>query len=290
MADEEGSAAADASALLTLDEAADRLKVHYMTAYRWVRRGRLPAYKAGGRLRVRAADVDAFLASSEVQVGLPSEDAGRTDWPLHVERLHRALLEGDAPEAQALVRKVVSDGAPAGAVYVQLLTPALRRIGDDWAAGRVTISVEHRATQIVRAVMASLGEAFRRRGPRRGVAVTCTPPGELHEVGAAMAADFLRGAGWEVHHLGASVPFDDLAVFVQVVDADVVCISLTVASDGTDLAALRRAAGDVDLVVGGQAVDAEAARAVGALVVSDIPQLPVALAGLTGQRGADSGS
>ena len=38
--------------LLTLQEAADELKVHYMTAYRWVRKGELEAFKAGGRLRV----------------------------------------------------------------------------------------------------------------------------------------------------------------------------------------------------------------------------------------------
>jgi MerR family transcriptional regulator, light-induced transcriptional regulator len=47
--------------LLTLHEAADRLKVHYMTAYRWVRRGDLPAFKAGGRLRVRAGDLTRFV-------------------------------------------------------------------------------------------------------------------------------------------------------------------------------------------------------------------------------------
>ena len=31
--------------LITLQEAAERLSVHYMTAYRWVRRGELPAFK-----------------------------------------------------------------------------------------------------------------------------------------------------------------------------------------------------------------------------------------------------
>lgn len=265
-------------ALLTLDEAADRLKVHYMTAYRWVRRGRLPAYKAGGRLRVRAADVEEFLAQREVEVGLPSDAAGRTDWPLHVERLHRALRAGDAIEAQAIVRKVVSDGAPAGAVYLELFTPALSRIGDDWAAGDATISAEHRATHIVRVIMSTLGDAFRRRGPRRGVAVTCTPPDEQHDVGCAMAADFLRGAGWEVHHLGASVPLDDLAMFLEAVPADAVCVSFTAPPTAGALQALRRAVGERALVVGGGGIRPDDAQAVDAMLVARLADLPATLA------------
>ena len=35
--------------LITLQEAADRLGVHYMTAYRYVRTGRMPATRARAR-------------------------------------------------------------------------------------------------------------------------------------------------------------------------------------------------------------------------------------------------
>jgi MerR family transcriptional regulator, light-induced transcriptional regulator len=34
---------------IELAEAADRLGVHYQTAYRWVREGRLPAVRVRGR-------------------------------------------------------------------------------------------------------------------------------------------------------------------------------------------------------------------------------------------------
>ena len=43
---------------MTLQEAAERLGVHYMTAYRYVRTGKLPAEKAGVHWMVDPADVD----------------------------------------------------------------------------------------------------------------------------------------------------------------------------------------------------------------------------------------
>lgn len=247
-------------ALLTLHEAADRLKVHYMTAYRWVRRGDLPAFKAGGRLRVRAGDLRQFVEEREVDVALPSDEGQRTDWPVHVERLHILLAEGRAPEAGALVRKVMADGAPAGDVYVYLIAPALHRIGDDWAAGLLGVGDEHRATEIVLGIMTRLGEAFRRRGPARGSVVTVAAPGDLHAIGAAMAADFARAAGFDVHHLGGNMPLDELERFLGATDSDVLCVSVTngeTAPDYGRIVEVAQRAGVRDVVFGGQSATPE---------------------------------
>ena len=43
---------------VSLQEAADILGVHYMTAYRYVRTGRLPAQQVDNRWRVRRANLD----------------------------------------------------------------------------------------------------------------------------------------------------------------------------------------------------------------------------------------
>ena len=43
---------------LSLHQAADELGVHYMTAYRYVRLGVLPAHREGRSWRVRRADLD----------------------------------------------------------------------------------------------------------------------------------------------------------------------------------------------------------------------------------------
>ncbi len=269
--------------LLTLQEAADRLKVHYMTAYRWVRKGQeLPAFKAGGRLRVRASELERFLLDRQADVALPAGSPRRTRWAAHVDRLHRLLLDGRAVDAAGLLRKVVSDGAPAGDVYLSLLAPALHRVGEDWAAGRIGVAAEHRATEITAVAMARLGDHFRRRGPSRGVAVTLTPPGEQHGLGSAMAADFMRAAGYDVHHLGVNVPTGELRQFLSVVACDVICSSVT--TPGLDpgyyreLVSVSRDGGPPAVVViGGQGADPEAARDAGALHVADLRDLSLRL-------------
>jgi MerR family transcriptional regulator, light-induced transcriptional regulator len=273
----DGAAAPDGGPLLTLQEAADRLKVHYMTAYRWVRKGELPAFKAGGRLRVREEVLVRFMADREVEVALPPASAGRTDWAMHLDRLYEHLREGRGTEAATLVRKVIADGAPAGEVYLKLLTPALHRVGMDWQEGRITVADEHRATEITTAIMARLGEFFRRRGPGRGTAVTLCPPDEQHAVGSAMAADFLRAGGWDVHHLGANVPIEDLRLFLQVVPTDVLCVSVTTPPTDPDvlrqLAEVGAESEDCLVVIGGQGAEPEAVERAGAVYVEDLTSL-----------------
>ena len=48
---------------VTLHEAARRLKVHYMTVYRYVRSGRLPARQEDGEWKVLVSDIQAFAAA-----------------------------------------------------------------------------------------------------------------------------------------------------------------------------------------------------------------------------------
>lgn len=263
--------------LLTLQEAAGRLKVHYMTAYRWVRKGELPALKAGGRLRVRADDLDRFLTDREIDVGRPSVTTRRTNWAVHVDRLTELLLAGGGIEAGSLVRKVVSDGAPAGDVYIHLLAPALHRVGEEWARGDIGVAVEHRATEIVFAIMVKLDDFFRRRGPSRGTAVTLTPEEEFHCLPVMMVAGFLRAAGYDVHHLGREVPALELGRFVQLVHPDVVAISLTL--EPRDPAVLRtlvaavREHSDALVLVGGQGSSPAIADSAGAVHVADLTDL-----------------
>lgn len=46
--------------VLTLEEVAGYLRVHYTTVRRWCREGELPAVKIGRTYRVRRADLDAW--------------------------------------------------------------------------------------------------------------------------------------------------------------------------------------------------------------------------------------
>jgi excisionase family DNA binding protein len=56
---------------LTAKELADILKVNVMTIYRYIKKGRIKAYKIGNDIRIKNDDFERFL--SETRVSPPSK-------------------------------------------------------------------------------------------------------------------------------------------------------------------------------------------------------------------------
>lgn len=241
---------------LTLQEAADVLGVHYMTAYRYVRLGLLPAAKAGGTWRVSPADLDLFQAGGPTGPQVDGGSRRRAPW---AERLEARLLAGDARGAWGVIEAALAAGAELEEIYLDVLAPAMGAIGDRWERGELDVSLEHRASGIAMRLIGRLGPRFVRRGRTRGAVVLGAPAGERHALPVALVADLLRQHGWEVSDLGADVP-DDSLVHAVVNTPDVVAVGVSVTSDDAlasakqAFTALRAATSGVALVVGGRAI------------------------------------
>lgn len=258
--------AADAPALLTLHEAAERLGVHYMTVYRRVRLGVLPARKIDGAWWVDPADL---VEPAAVDRGR-RRSAGPPRAAIWQRRLQDRMLNGDLAGAWQVVEAAMASGMPPRAIYVDVLAPTLHAIGAAWQSGAVGIEQEHLASNVASALIGRLGARFARRGRTKGVVVVAMPPGERHGLGVAMLADILRQDGYEVRNLGPDTPAPSLvgamrdtdriaAVIVSVVDE-----SRRAAAERL-LVAARRERPSVPLVAGGFAVPDEAsARTLGA--------------------------
>jgi MerR family transcriptional regulator, light-induced transcriptional regulator len=224
---------ARAQRVLPLREAADFLGVHYQTAYGWVRQGLLPATKAGRRYQVNVADVHALGAQRAA--GMPPRPEVKVrNWQAQADRFYDAIVAGEARLAHTRLERLAA-GVPFIELCDQVVAPALRRIGDGWAAGDVTIAVEHRASAICQRLIAPLA-ARQPRGRPRGVAVTATPPGERHELPALMAAGTLREDRWLVQHLATDLPASEVGRL-----ADDVAARLVVLSAATEQGAERGA-------------------------------------------------
>jgi len=52
----------------TLEEVAKKLRVVYMTVYRWVRNGKLSAYKFGKQYMVKEEDLEDFIQNSKYKI------------------------------------------------------------------------------------------------------------------------------------------------------------------------------------------------------------------------------
>lgn len=252
-----------ATDLLTLREAAEELGVHYMTAYRYVRLGVLPAHKEGSTWRVARRDVRRIARRST-----PRSRARRgADWK---GRLLSRLLAGDDAGAWQVVETAMAAGTTPHNVYLKILVPAMHAVGHGWETGDVSVAEEHRATAVATRLIGRLGPQFARRGRTRGSVVIATPPGELHGLATAIIADLLRAAGFEVVDLGANVPPDSLADLVAGTPR-LVAVAISVSGPeglaGVEplIDAVRQIRGDVPVLIGGRAIrDAEHATALGA--------------------------
>ena len=236
---------------VTLQDAADRLGVHYMTVYRYVRLGRLPARKVAGMWEVEIADLAGMRRGLD-RTARPRRPAA---WS---KRLESRLIVGDEPGAWGVVESALVSGSDPAAIYTKLLGPALRSVGDRWAKGDLTVAEEHLASAVALRLVGRLGPRFARPGrPRGGVLVT-TPTGDRHAIPGAMLADLLRGAGFEVTDLGADVPADELEGAIGASD-ELVAVCVAATAPDTDRAIKRSVraihkAVEVPVLLGGVAV------------------------------------
>lgn len=206
---------------MDLRGAADALGVHYQTAYGWVRQGLLPARKVGRGYQISDDDVTAFAARRSLGHE-PIRPIHVRDWTLQAERLYTALADGEETLARHRLERLAG-GVTLTDLCEYVIAPALRRIGDDWAAGRVSIAQEHRASAICERLIAA--HAQQPSGRPRGVAVVTTPPGERHGLPALMAAACLREDRWLVHHLAADLPVDEVTQLADEAGAGLVVLS-----------------------------------------------------------------
>ena len=208
---------------IDLQDAADRLGVHYQTAYRWVRTGRLVANMVDGRYLITA---DA-LSAVEQQRRAPERPSAPSAARLarRASRVHDALVDGDEVAVRTVARELISNGTPLVELIQAVFVPSLRQIGQEWHDGVLSIWVEHRASAIVERTLGELSP--NPRGRRRGIAMVAAVSGDRHSLPTTMAAVVLRDSNWHVHHLGADMPGDELVGFCAEHAVDIAVISLT---------------------------------------------------------------
>lgn len=233
---------------MSLIEAAERLDVHYMTAYRYVRTGRLAAHKHGGQWRVTVADVDTFESNPQ-----SAGPRGTVLPPLIEER----LLAGDENGTFQILDDAMSSGADADEVYLDLIGPAMTSIGNRWHEGDIDIASEHLASTTAMRVISRLGARIVSRGRSRGTILLASVSDDYHTLPTAMIRDLLRFRGFDVKDLGANTPA--ASVIERATDTyDLIAIGLTVTNLGNEhvvkatLSELNKAL-DVTVVVGGGA-------------------------------------
>lgn len=162
-----------------------------------------------------------------------------------------AILEGDRRRASRLILQAADEGQSAPDLYFKVLQPAQEELGRMWLLGEINVAEEHFATATTRLVMSQL-HARAVCGPANGkTLVAAAVAGNQHDLGIQVLADLFEIEGWRVIQLGANVPAEDLAQAVDFYEADLVALSVSLA---TQLPALEQAVAAVRASQRGAAV------------------------------------
>ncbi|MSO79907.1 MAG: hypothetical protein EXQ79_09930 [Acidimicrobiia bacterium] len=247
----------DDSEIIGLRAAAEELGVHYMTAYRYVRLGTLPAQKVGGTWQVRLDDLRALSSRAAPQHG-----PGGIRWSPYRTHLLDRLIAGDEPAGWSLIEQALVSGAPAKDIHLELMVPVLQDIGDEWAQGSIDITAEHRASTVAVRLVGRLGPSFARRGRKLATIVIGAAAGDYHSLPLAIFGDIIRGEEFAVLDLGPNTPPASFVQSAQTHD-DTIAVAISVGSDET-LDAARRTADllheqvpNIHVFIGGPAITSE---------------------------------
>ena len=174
----------------------------------------------------------------------------------YIEKCYATVLAFDAKALEShFENAIVELGSEAFIEY--LLTPLLTQIGERWKTGELRPVHEHMTSAVIR----SLTYILRNNNPCSANAprmIVSTPIGQLHELGALLAAIMAELKGWQVTYLGANLPAEEIAAGVKYTHACALTISISFATDDhivpKELRRLKKLIGnDVALIVGGRA-------------------------------------
>lgn len=159
-------------------------------------------------------------------------------WERLNSRLLASLIDFDATRAEQIMGEAFAL-YPLEDVFLKLVQPVMIEVGEQWHAGKVTVTTEHFTTQFVRRKLSGLFNTYNITDGRGLVLVGCAPS-EQHDLGALMLSVFLVRHGWQVIYLGPEVPMRDLLETIRQIQPDMVCMSASTTETATQLLEVGR--------------------------------------------------
>lgn len=189
----------------------------------------------------------------------------RSDLPRRVPNDPAALFRSDAlvatkrfdsPALEAALKRALLSLGQQGLLRLTV-APLAEEIGEHWRTGELSAAHEHFFTASVKVFLGNLTKQFAipLNAPR---VIVATPAGQLHELGAVMAASAAANLGWRPIYLGPSLPAHEIAGAALKNEATAVALSIVYPEDDPNLPAeltelARLLPASTRILVGGRA-------------------------------------
>ena len=200
----------------------------------------------------------------------------------HVNQLIESIKEFDSEGLNRTFMEAARELGNQGFLR-QVVAPLTHRLGDLWMQGVINAAHEHFATAEINLF---LNQIVRSYSPTSGapLLVVATPAGQIHELGALMAAAEASNQGWRTTYLGSCLPAAEIAGTAVKLHARAVALSIVYPTDDpslpAELTALRRYLPQhIELIIGGRASGSyfSALDRIGARHVEDLEEFSLEL-------------
>ena len=252
------------------DEDVERLKL--------LRQATMAGHSIGQIAQSPAAELRRLLRSD---LATRNTDPARKEHGIAADLIAAALRATErldlADLRDLLDRAAVELGQPA--MLHKFVAPFAIEVGERWRRGELNVAHEHFATNAITVFLA----AFARPYPVGSSAhhlVLAAPSGQLHELGAIIAAAAAQSHGWRATYLGSSLPVEELVGAARTLKARAIGLSIVFPPDDEaltrDLLKLPKLLPTgCAVIAGGRSVDTYTAtlEEIGAIKVSALDEL-----------------
>lgn len=251
---------------LTTKEVARLCRVSDATVKRWEDAGLLKSERTSGKhRRFRAEEVARFQREQGLgqkvchgDQSVLSSAARRKNLSGSNTTLFDLLISGCEEETANFMIGAFLQGTELTEIFDDLLSPALRRIGDLWFKGELSVAQEHLASRAAHYAVHKLRTSLPLPEMKGKTAFCAAFEGDLHELPTYLAQVTIENEGWEVMNFGANTPLFSLNDEVQEYTPQAVCLSATYMTEierlARDYRELRETADrlKIPLILGGK--------------------------------------
>lgn len=144
------------------------------------------------------------------------------------DKIYRAVFEGDKERIGSLVEQGLQEGLGALWILTEIMTPAIRALGDLFGLGKKFLPHLILAADAMRKgveVLEPVLEKDRKGSRAKARVVFATVKGDIHDIGKNLCCLMLRNFGFEVIDLGRNVPTPRIIEAVKEHQAEIVGLS-----------------------------------------------------------------
>jgi MerR family transcriptional regulator, light-induced transcriptional regulator len=196
-----------------------------------------------------------LLANSQAPSRAIAARGSRSITDADITTLVQIVLEQDTMGAVRHFERLESEGVPRETLFLDLLAPAARRLGDAWQDDTLSFAAVTIALSGLQQTLRHLSPQFEDRvglRPHGRQVLLFNGPGEQHSFGLFMVEAFFRRTAWDVANT-SGMPVPEIASMLRNNWFDVVGISKStdVLLDdlASDITRLRRASRNKDLTI-----------------------------------------